>query len=356
MNQPNHAPVRDQNEYLAALKTLQIDRSATESPKGDRKRWILPAAALLLMSAAIAVWQTDIHDMVANAAPPASTALAAPATPTLASPGSSKPSETGSTGVLDATGYIVARRQSTVSAKVTGKVLEVLVEEGMHVQEGQLLARLDAQIPRAHLELARSQHAAALAGMQEVRVQIRQAKLDHQRLQQLHAQRLASMADRDRAELTLQSLEARLQTLQLAVVVAERNVDLRFQELADMDIRAPFAGIVTSKTSQPGEMISPVSSGGGFTRTGICTIVDMQSLEVQVDVSESLIHRVHPQQSVSISANAYPDVQVAGNVIAIIPTADRNKATIKVRIALQQITEGILPDMGVKVTFSAPAE
>lgn len=361
--------VEDRSSSLASLSSLKIDWSATAAVTRPSTRWLSTGVGIVLLAVLLGWWHLDNQQNKSASQPlqhqekhqeqqqehhrendrdaPATTDVRAAAE-------STAPFAPLSNSILDATSYIVARRQATVSAKVTGKVLEVFVEEGMQVQKGQLIARLDSQIPKAQWALAQSQQVAAKVGIEEVQIQIRQAELDYQRLDQLKRQKLASEAERDRAELSLLGLKARLESLRQAVVVAERNVDVRRQELADMEIRAPFAGIVTSKTSQPGEMISPVSSGGGFTRTGICTIVDMSSLEVQVDVSESFIHRVQPGQSVAITANAYPDVQMTGSVIAIIPTADRNKATVKVRIALQDVEEGVLPDMGVKVTFASP--
>ncbi len=253
--------------------------------------------------------------------------------------------------VLDATGYVVARRQATVSAKVTGKVVEVFIEEGMRVEAGQVLARLDASVPRAELALVESQLAASTAGLEETKVQIRQAELDLQRTQGLAQRKLASEADLDRAGLTLEGLRARLERARQDVVVAQRSVAVQRQLLDDMEVRAPFTGIVVAKAAQPGEMISPISAGGGFTRTGICTIVDMESLEVEVDVNEAYINRVQPKQPVAVALNAYPDERIPAEVIAIIPTADRNKATVRVRIALLEKNPRVLPDMGVKVAF-----
>jgi RND family efflux transporter MFP subunit len=259
--------------------------------------------------------------------------------------------------VLDATGYVVARRQATVSAKVTGKVVDVYIEEGMHVDEGQLLARLDDSIPRAQLALAESQLKAARASLDELKVEIRQAQLDLERVEGLAARKLASQADLDRARLTLEGLQARLERANQDVRVADRAAAVQRQMVTDMEIRAPFAGVVVAKAAQPGEMISPISAGGGFTRTGICTIVDMESLEVEVDVNEAYINRVQPKQPVAVSLNAYPDERIPAEVIAIIPTADRNKATVRVRIALLEKNPRVLPDMGVKVAFlnDAPA-
>jgi RND family efflux transporter MFP subunit len=138
--------------------------------------------------------------------------------------------------------------------------------------------------------------------------------------------------------------------------VAERQVALRQSDLDDTVIRAPFAGVALSKDAQPGEMVSPVSAGGGFTRTGISTIVDMSSLEIEVDVNESFINRVTPGQKVEATLDAYPDWRIPAHVITIVPTADRQRATVLVRIAFEQLDPRILPDMGVKVAFMGAPE
>ena len=253
--------------------------------------------------------------------------------------------------VLDASGYVVARRQATVSSKTTGKVVEVLIEEGMTVEQGDLLAVLDASIPRARLALSESQLASARAFLDEIRIEIRQAVLDLSRTNNLAERDLASKAELDRARLGLQGLQARLRRTERDIEVAERAMAVQRRELEDMEIRAPFGGVVIAKAAQPGEMISPVSAGGGFTRTGICTIVDMESLEVEVDVNEAYINRVYPKQPVTVTLNAYPDLAIPAEVIATIPAADRNKATVRVRIGFVQRDRRILPDMGVKVAF-----
>ena len=263
---------------------------------------------------------------------------------------------TGGPSVLDATGYVVARRQATVSSKATGKVVEVLIEEGVVVAEGQLLARLDDSIPRAQLELAQAQLEAARTYLRETDVQLRQAHLDLRRTEELAERELASRADLDRDALSVEALIARLESARQDIVVAERSVAVQRRVVEDMRIRAPFAGIVIAKAAQPGEMISPVSAGGGFTRTGICTIVDMGSLEVEVDVNESYINRVYGGQPVRVALNAYPDDGFAAQVIAIIPAADRNKATVRVRIGFVERDERVLPDMGVRVAFLADRE
>ena len=232
-------------------------------------------------------------------------------------------SDSSATSILDASGYVVARRRATVSSKMTGKVMKVFIEEGMYVEEGQLLAQLDDSTMLADLNYSESQ--------------LNEAKRIYDRTLELTREDLASQASLDAAKASLEGLEA------LNAV--------RKQIVQDMKILAPFSGVVVYNAAQPGEMISPVSAGGGFTNTGICTIVDMDSLEVEVDVNESFINRVKPGQPVITNLNAYPKWDIPSEVIAIIPTADRNKATVKVRIALLEKDERVLPDMGSRVSF-----
>jgi RND family efflux transporter MFP subunit len=253
--------------------------------------------------------------------------------------------------VLNASGYVTARRASTASSKVTGKVTEVLIEEGMKVKEGQVLARLDDTNVRASLNVAQAQLESAKAAVEETRASLKQADLEFQRTAQLARQNIASQSDLDRAEADAKTLQARLERQERDITVADRQVAEVQQQLDDLVIRAPFDGMVTTKDSQPGEMISPISAGGGFTRTGIGTIVDMQSLEIEIDVNESYINRVQPGQAVEATLDAYPDWKIPARVIAIIPTADRQKSTVKVRVGFDKLDPRILPEMGVKVAF-----
>jgi HlyD family secretion protein len=252
--------------------------------------------------------------------------------------------------VLNASGYVTARRDATVSSKITGKVTEVLVEEGMGVKEGQILARLDDTNVKASLLLARAQEASAQAGLEETRVRLREAEQELQRQTDLAKARVATPADYDHAAAAALAYKARLEQQQAEAAVTGRTVAIWQQQLEDTIIRAPFDGIVTSKNAQPGEMISPMSSGG-FTRTGICTIVDMESLEIEIDVNESYINRVEPGQPVEATLDAYADWKIPCKVIAIIPTADRQKSTVRVRVGFGKLDPRILPEMAVKVAF-----
>ncbi len=253
--------------------------------------------------------------------------------------------------VLNASGYVVARRQATVSSKVTGKVAEVLIEEGMAVKEGQLLARLDDTTTRPIYALSQRQLDAARKNLNEVEVRVAEAERNLRRTQQLRQDKLVSELQLDQAQSEAAALNARLEALRSEVQVAEGTVRVRAQDLDDLMVRSPFDGVVVSKDAQPGEMVSPISAGGGFTRTGIATVVDMDSREIEVDVNEAFINRVKANQKTEAVLDAYPDFVIPSHVINIVPTADRQKATVRVRIAFDTLEPRILPDMGVKVSF-----
>jgi RND family efflux transporter MFP subunit len=256
--------------------------------------------------------------------------------------------------VLNASGYVTARRRATVSSKITGKVVEVNVEEGMAVKEGQVLARLDDANARASLAFAEAQAEAARRNITENEVRLADARVTLGRRVQLVKERVVAQSEVDQAQADVDSMAARIAAAREMVRVAERQVAVQQTDLDNTIIRAPFSGVAVTKDAQPGEMVSPVSAGGGFTRTGICTIVDMKSLEVDVDVNEAYINRVVSGQGVTAVLNAYPDWQIPARVITMVPTADRQKATVLVRIGFLTLDPRILPDMGVKVTFLRP--
>ena len=316
------------------ISQLKIDRNAPPASTG-RPLW--PIAAAVIVVGTIGAW---LFFGTGSAAITVETDTAR-----------QPPSAAAASSVLDASGYVVARRQTTVSSKVTGKVEEVLIEEGMRVEQDQIVALLDDATEQAQLSLARAQVDSARAALAETEAQLRNARVERNRLQDLAARDLASESSLDAAVARYDELAARLETGHENVAVAERSVELSIDALSNMTIRAPFAGMVVSKNAQPGEMISPVSAGGGFTRTGICTIIDTDSLEIEVDVNEAYIQRVKAGQRVSATLDAYPDWRIPAEVIAIVPTADRQKATVRVRIGFLERDERILRDMGVKVAF-----
>src|SRR2546423_5343843 len=319
------------------LRELRIDRDG-RPPRARRLRLLLVAAALVVLGVAGGIVWSRIGP------PTVRTVTARAATPA-GGPGSG----------LDASGYVTARRQAPVSAKITGKVNEVLIEEGMRVAEGALLARLDDTEAKAQLALTRAQLAAARSQDGEVRAQLQQAERDYARSQELFNRQLVPEQAMDASRAQRDTLRAKLASNQEAIRVATESVTVAQVQLDTTVIRAPFSGVVVAKSAQPGEMISPISAGGGFTRTGIGSIVDMYSLEFQVDVNESYINRVTEGQPVEATLNAYPDWKIPGSVIAIIPTADRSKATVKVRIAIKVKDARIVPDMGVRVAFLGAA-
>lgn len=257
--------------------------------------------------------------------------------------------------LLNATGYVTARREATVSSKVTGKVMEVLVEEGMTVTADQVLARIDESNVETGLRLAEAQAASLREALDETRANLELAERELELTRNSVAQDILERAELFRAEAGSNVLKARLERQAADVSVAEREVDVWRQQLDDTIIRAPFAGVVTAKNAQPGEMISLMSSGG-FARTGICTIVDMDSLEIEVDVSESYINRIQTAQPVVATLDSYPEWRIPAKVITIIPTADRQKATVKVRVGFDELDSRILPDMSVKVAFLSAEE
>ncbi len=263
----------------------------------------------------------------------------------------SAPPASGRATILNASGYVVARRLATVASKVTGRVMEVDVDEGMQVAEGQVLAKLDTATAAASYQVALSERMAAERSLSETEVRLRDAKRMQSRNQELHQRQLVAQSVLDTSVADVDALEAHLRQQQSQVAVAASAVRSRQQDLDDLVIRAPFAGVVITKDAQPGEMVSPISAGGGFTRTGIATLVDMASRELEVDVNEAFIHRVHEGQPVEAVLDAYPETDWAAHVIRVVPTADRQKATVKVRIALDHLEPRVLPDMGVKVRF-----
>jgi RND family efflux transporter MFP subunit len=319
------------------LDELRINRSAPP-PRGSRG-WLILVVLLLLLAGGGAFWWFNR---------PKPVSVRTIAVQEKSSGGG------GQQTLLNASGYVTARRIATVSSKVSGKVMEVLVEEGMKVVAGQVLAKIDASNAEKSLLLVEAQLEAARQALNETKANLERADRELQRVAQLAKDQIATQSDLDKADAEAKSLRARLTKQTADVEVSAREVAVWKQQLDDTIIRAPFPGVVTSKNAQPGEMISTMSAGG-FTRTGICTIVDMGSLEIEVDVSESYINRVESGLPVSAILDSYPEWRIPAKVIAIIPTADRQKATVKVRVGFEKLDPRILPDMGVKVAFQSAA-
>ena len=253
--------------------------------------------------------------------------------------------------LLNASGYVTPRRRATVAAKITGRVIKMNAEEGMHVQAGEVLAVLDESDARTRLVSAQADRDATAAALADLRVNLANAERELRRTLGLEQAGVSSPQALDLARTTAESYQARIKATEEQVQAADARIKVAQQDLDNCVVRAPFAGIVVSKDAQVGEMVSPVSAGGGFTRTGIATIVDMNSNEIEVDVNEAYIARVVPGQPVTAVLDAYPDWKIPSHVRTVIPTADRQKATVKVRISFDKLDPRILPDMGVKVTF-----
>jgi len=317
-----------------SLGSLRIDRTTASS--GGNRTGLYVTIALAVVAIAAGAWfylrpkPTEITTVVAEAE-------------------SSGPSL--GTSVLNASGYVVARRMATVSSKITGKVLEIYVEEGMEVKKDQVLARLDPENGTTMLTMAQRELAAARSNLAEIEVRLADARRNLERNEALVKQQLVSQTALEASRAEANALAARLAASQAQVKVSESSLAMRQIDYNDLNVRAPFDGVVISKDAQPGEMISPMSAGGGFTRTGIATIVDMSSREVEVDVNEAYINRVKSNQRVEATLDAYPDAPLAAHVVNIVPTADRTKATVRVRIGFEKLEPQILPDMGIKVRF-----
>jgi len=326
------------NASAELLKELRIDRKTPPPARGGghgNRRWLWAVlAVVVLLCVAIVAWMLRPKPIEVQAAPAVALGEAG-----------------GSASVLDASGYVVARRMATVSAKITGKVREVMIEEGMRVEEGQVMATLDPIDADAERTLYASQVQAARSQVAGLQAQLTQADAEAGRLQSLVAQQLVSRSQFDQAVAQRDSLRAQLDTARRNVTVAENQLAIADLGVDNNVVRAPFSGVVTAKAAQPGEIVSPLSAGGGFTRTGIGTIVDMESLEIEVEVGEAFIGRVQPKMPVEATLNAYPDWKIPADVIAIVPTADRGKATVKVRVALRAKDARIVPEMGVRVSF-----
>jgi HlyD family secretion protein len=329
------------------LRSLAIDREKSEPSRSRRPFWPILVLALLLAAAATigSVWL--LSPVVFAGRPAAPTTAASPPLPVpdaQAQVSSAKP-------VLAASGYVVARRKATIAAEITGKVVRVLIEEGMVVEVNQIVAQLDSRLAETDLALTKSRADAAEAAVAMIAADLRDAERVFNRVNALSQKNYASEADFTKAEARLDVLRAQSGQAQAQLQTARLDARRAAEVLDKHQIRAPFAGVVVDRSAQPGEMISPMSAGGSFTRTGICTVVDMDSIEIEVDVNEAYIGRVQKGGAVAAVLDAYPGWTIPAYVIAIVPTANREKATVRVRIGFREKDPRILPDMAVKVTF-----
>jgi HlyD family secretion protein len=328
-------------DKITQLKSLRLTEDARAEVQGASSGW--PTLALAALGGALlaggVMWalRPASKPVVAEAVPAADVVAAPVAAPV---------------GDLIASGYVVARRRATVAAEITGRVIDVRVEEGMAVQRGQLLAILDSSLARTERKTAQSRVVSASATTAALQADLADAQRIAQRVRQLSKDGFASNADLTRAQTRVASLIAQVQGARANNGAAESDLNRIDVQLSKYEIRAPFAGVVVDKNAQPGEIISPVSAGGGFTRTGICTLVDMNSLEIEVDVNEAFIGRVKEGMKVDAVLEAYPDAILPAIVIATVPTANREKATVRVRIGFVGRDPRVLPDMAIKVTFN----
>ena len=334
------------------LRGLAIDRGEADPPPSSQRSWsrLIAFGGVALAGLAVGLWlfapQHWTGERVEQRLRPAverqsAELQSAPAAAT----------EAKHAGGLSASGYVVARRKATVAAEITGKVVELFVDEGMVVEAGQVVAKLDSVLAEADLTLAQSRAAAAQAAATAIAADLKDAERILGRVQSLAQKSIASEADLTKAEARVNVLRAQLGQAQANYQTARLDAERSATVLDKHKIRAPFGGVVVERSAQPGEMISPISAGGGFTRTGICTIVDMGSIEIEVDVNEAFIGRVRAGGTISAVLDAYPDWTIPASVIAVVPTANREKATVKVRIGVKEKDPRILPDMAVKVKF-----
>jgi len=321
----------------ALLGQLRIDRTQRETRFDPRRRrWIAVGGLVIVGLIGAGAW----FGLSGGAELPVRTVMAQPIAGGAAN-----------ASVLDATGYVTARRQATVSAQITGTLTEVLIEEGDHVKAGQVLGRLEDTAQRAALAQAQAQLKSVRALLVQYQAQLAQSERDVKRAEDLVERKLVSQQAVEQARTQVETGAAQVQGQSKQIELAQAGVRSAQVQLGYCTVRAPFTGVVIAKAAQVGEIVSPLSAGGGFTRTGIGTIVDMDSLEIEVDVNEAYINRVQPGQPVESVLNAYPDWKIPSHVIAIIPTADRSKATVKVRIGVDLKDARIVPDMGVRVSF-----
>jgi HlyD family secretion protein len=340
------------NERARLLHSLTIERADTKAPPARRRLWPAVGAtafAVIVIALGLA-WY--LAPQLAKVGPIEQAAAVAPAP----GPPPVAGGDAARSGGLVASGYVVARRKATVASEITGKVVEVLVDEGNVVREGDLLARLDSTLTESDLNLAKSRAVASEAAAGAIAADLRDTERILARTQALAQKNFATEADLTKADARVAVLRAQLAQAQAQVQTARLDAKRSGEVLEQHRIRAPFAGVVVERSAQPGEMISPISAGGGYTRTGICTIVDMDSIEVEVDVNEAFIGRVRAGGAVTAVLDAYPEWTIPASVIAIVPTANREKATVKVRIGFKQKDPRILPDMGIKVTFLDEAD
>ena len=322
------------------LNALRIGGEHRDDGPGGAPRWLWPVVAVLVVVALLAGaawWVFGVQPVAVQ-------------TTIAVAPGAGGSAN----AVLQATGYITARRQATVSTQITGTLTQVLIEEGDHVQKGQIIARLEDSGLRAGLDVANANVQTAQAQIATAQAQLAQSEADSKRQESLVSSGMATQQYAEQARTSVMTARAQLDARRREADSARAQLAASKVNFDYAVVRAPFSGVVTVKAAQVGEIVSPLSAGGGFTRTGVGTIVDMDSLEIDVDVSEAYIGQVKPDMPAEAILSAYPDWKIPAHVIAIVPSADRGKATVKVRVGLDQKDGRIVPDMGVRVSFLGP--
>lgn len=345
------------DEKSELLTQLKIDRTAEPTSSGTSPVSVAVLMLIAALGGGVGAWALLPPSSAIEAEPPTQKIQKATVKPTKEASAvttQAKPTPRASDvsdKILNASGYITARRMATVSAEIMGLITSVNVEEGMTVETGQVLAQLDNAVASVNLSYAEAQVDVAEARLRRTNASLAEAKRVLERTRELNNSDFSTEADLTRSQADVEAFEADLLSAKADIQVAKLEAQRQRERLDDHTIKAPFGGVVTVKNAQPGEIVAPSSAGGGFTRTGICTIVDMDSLEIEVDVNEAFIGRVFEGQKVEANLDAYPNWTIPASVIAVIPTADRAKATVRVRIRIEEKDARILPDMGVKVAF-----
>jgi HlyD family secretion protein len=314
------------------LSSLRIERRSSARPRRQRRRW---AGAIVVVSIIVA-------------AAAASARYLGSVTVETAAVTTAFPSQALTT--LNATGYVVAQRQAAVASKATGRLAWLGVVEGSTVKSGEVIARLENRDVGATREQAAASLKVARANLEGGMVELVDAERNLKRSQELVARKLISEAEHDGAVTRYNKSQASIESLEANVAMARANLKGAEIALDETLIRAPFDGVVLTKHANVGDNITPFSNALD-TKGAVVTIADMSTLEVEADVSESSLGQVRIGQPVEIELDAVPDRRFSAVVDRIVPTVDRAKATVLVKVKLLERDERVLPDMSAKVAF-----
>jgi RND family efflux transporter MFP subunit len=259
-----------------------------------------------------------------------------------------------SVAILNATGRVVAQRRASVSSKGTGRLEWLGVQEGQMVKEGEVIARLENRDVAAQREQAAAQVQAARANLAQGMAELDDAQASLKRAQDLARQNFISGSALDTAEARYNKARAQIDTLKAQIGVAEANLRVAGVSYDQTLIRAPFTGIVLTKSANVGDIVTPFSSASGTTGA-VVTMADMETLEVEADVSESSISKIKIAQPAEIQLDAFPELRMLGEVSRVVPTVDRSKATLLVKVKFVEHDPRVLPDMSAKIAFLARA-